>query len=385
MPEYPLHTVVWEVTWKCNASCIHCGSDCISVEKQNQLTTKECIEIINDLAKIGAKKIVLSGGDPFLRSDLPVLAFAIKERGMGVAFITNAIALDDDKIAMLSEVKPCAFGISIDAGEAWMHDYIRGHNGCFDHAMESIIKLKENGVEPSIITTTHKLNFSQLPKMRDLFIKMGIRAWQIQYADLIGRMQPEAMITEAQFKKQAEFVLETQNLIGEEMFVTGADVTGYMTELSSKIGMGNWNGCHAGIQALGLGSDGTVRGCLSQQLDKYIEGNIRQNSLYEIWNNPNSFKYNRCFDINTLGGYCRECEYAEICKGGCTRAATKNSDCRCSNFCLHRFDKIGYSNEYQSKTYFSKEEIEKIYSPTKALPKEFYDSFEPLEDILGHC
>lgn len=383
MTEYPLHTVVWEITWKCNAKCIHCGSDCISEEKQNQLTTAECLNIIDDLKKIGAKKVVLSGGDPLLRPDFPLLAMAIKSRGMRPAFITNAIALDDDKIAMIKEIKPSAFGISIDSASDWMHDYIRGHKGCHQHALESIIKLKENGVEPSVNTTTHKLNFSELPKLRSILSDMDVKAWQIQYADLIGRMQPEVMITEAQFKMQAEFIYETQQMMGKRMFVTGADVTGYMNELSNNIGLANWHGCHAGIRALGIGSDGTVRGCLSQQLDKFIEGNIHERSLYDIWNDPNSFSYNRCFDINSLGGYCKECAYAEVCKGGCTRAASRESDCRCNSFCLYKFEQTGFSDEYQSRTYFSKEEIEKMYSPTKELPPEFYESFEPIENILG--
>ena len=380
---YRPHSVVWEITWKCNAKCIHCGSDCISTEKQNQLTTGECLEIIKDLKRIGMQKVTLSGGDPLLREDFPTLAFAIKSCGMDVAIITNALALDNEKIRIIKEINPRAFGISIDAGEEWMHDYIRGHKGCFNHALESIIKLKENGVEPSVITTTHKLNFPQLPILRDVLRVLEVRAWQIQYADFIGRMKTETMITEAQFQKQAEFIRETQKMMGWKMYVTGADVTGYMNKLTKEIGLGNWHGCHAGIRALGLGSDGTVRGCLSQQLDKFIEGNIRERSLYEIWNDPKSFAYNRCFDINTLSGYCKDCKFASICKGGCTRTAAKDN-CRCNPYCLYKFDQVGYSSDYQSRTYFTKDEIAELYNGVKQLPQEFYDNYEPYEDILGH-
>ena len=384
MTDYRPYDVVWEITWKCNAKCIHCGSDCVSIEKQNQLSTAECLEIIRDLKRINTRKVTLSGGDPLLRPDFPTLAFAIKSLGMNVAIITNALALDDEKIKIIKEIKPRSFGISLDAGDEWMHDYIRGHKGCFNHALESIIKLKENGVEPSVITTTHKLNFPQLPVLRDVLIALGVKAWQIQYADFIGRMKTDSMITEAQFYKQAQFIYETQKLMGYNMYITGADVTGYMNDLTKKIGLGHWQGCHAGMRCLGLGSDGTVRGCLSQQLDKYIEGNIRERSLYEIWNDPKSFEYNRCFDVNTLTGYCKDCEYGEICKGGCIRSASKDCSSRCNKYCLHRIDEIGYSDEYQAKTYFSKEEIAEIYNEVKPLPDEFYNEYEPYTDILNH-
>lgn len=100
---YDLKRVVWEITWKCNAKCIHCGSDCISVEKEHQLTTAECLDIIADLKQLGTEIIFLSGGDPLLREDFGALAAAIKNQGMQVAFISNAIALDDDKLKVLKQ------------------------------------------------------------------------------------------------------------------------------------------------------------------------------------------------------------------------------------------------------------------------------------------
>ena len=383
MTNYKLNSVVWEITWKCNANCIHCGSDCISKEKPNQLTTGECLEIIKDLYRIGAKKVTLSGGDPLLREDFPILAGEIKKYGMNLGFITNGIALNDAKIKLIKELKPRAFGISIDGADEYIHDYIRGHKGCLNNALESLIKLKQVGIIPSVVTTVHKLNYPQLPRLRDMLVVIGIGAWQVQYADFIGRMDQSCMITEAQFEKIAEFIYETQQYYGKKMYITGADVTGYMDDLSKKIGMVNWAGCGAGIGVLGLGSDGTVRGCLSQQIDKYIEGNIRECSLYDIWNNPNSFSYNRNFDISTLGGYCKECKYAQICKGGCYRAATNQSDCRCNPYCLYKISELGFSDEYNSRTFFSKDEIANIYNKIRPLPEEFYEKYTYEENILG--
>ena len=380
---YKPNSVVWEITWKCNANCIHCGSDCVSREKPNQLTTNECLGIIKDLYRIGAKKVTLSGGDPLLREDFPILAEEIKKYNMDLAFITNGIALDDAKIKLIKELKPRSFGISIDGADEYIHDYIRGHKGCLNNALESLIKLRQVGIIPSVVTTVHKLNYPQLPLLRDMLIIIGVGAWQIQYADFIGRMDQSFMITEAQFKKIAEFIYETQQQYGRRIYVTGADVTGYMDDLSKKIGMTNWQGCQAGMRVLGLGSDGSVRGCLSQQIDKYIEGNIRERSLYDIWNDPNSFSYNRNFDINTLGGYCRECGHAQICKGGCSRSATNHSDFRCNRYCLYKISKCGFSDEYNSKTYFTKDEIASIYSKVRLLPDEFYEKYVYSDDILG--
>ena len=296
---------------------------------------------------------------------------------MDVAFISNGIALDEDKIAVLKTIEPVVFGLSMDAAESYMHDYIRSFKGCFEHLMWAIPKLQENGIEPSIVTTVHKLNYSQLPKIRDLLIKLGVKYWQIQYADFIGRMPCQAMITEGQFWAVAEFIADIKANY-PQLDVTGSDVTGYMSDFARSI-QGNWYGCQAGIKVLGIGSDGSIRGCLSQQLDKFIEGNVRDTSLVDLWNNPNKFEYNRHFDCSMLSGYCKTCRYGAICKGGCSIAASaqQTDGCRCNPYCLYKIEKEGFSDVMQARTKFDKDEISQLYDPIKKLPEDFYKNYIP--------
>jgi radical SAM protein with 4Fe4S-binding SPASM domain len=295
---------------------------------------------------------------------------------MNVAFISNGLGLTDDNLAVVKAIDPIAFGLSLDAAEAYMHDYIRGRKGCFDNVISSIKKLQEMGVEVSIVSTIHKLNFSQIPKIRKLLLDLGVRYWQLQYADFIGRMPPEAMITEAQFWEMAKFVLDTKQNYSDKINLTGADVTGYMSDFAMAV-QGPWYGCQAGMKVLGIGSDGTVRGCLSQQFDRYIEGNVRERSLIDIWNDPNAFKYNRHFDCSMLTGYCKECRYRCVCKGGCTVAATAREGQRCNPYCLYKIETEGFSDMEQARTLFYTEEIADLYNPIRELPKEFYKKYKP--------
>lgn len=368
--KYVPKTVVWEITFKCNVNCIHCGSDCASVEKAGQLTTAECIEIIEDLADLGCETVILSGGEPLMRQDIGVIASMIRRNGMNLAYISNGYLVNEKTIKIIESVRPVAFGISIDAGERYLHDYIRGKEGAFDHVQNAINLLHEHNIVPSVVSTIHKLNYSQLPKIRDFLIKNNVRLWQIQYGDNIGRMPKETMLTEAQFVEVAKFILETREKYSDKFeTVSGADVFGYLGKLGTKV-QGPWWGCHAGLQGLGLGSDGTVRGCLSLQIDKFIEGNTHERSLKDIWNDRNAFSYNRRFDCSMLTGYCKECVYGSVCKGGCFRAASVNGG-RCNPYCLYKLEKEGYSNEEQARTEFSKEEIFNIYNPLRELPKEY--------------
>lgn len=373
---YKLEQVVWEITWKCNAKCIHCGSDCISVKKQNELTTAECLDVIADLKQLGTEIIFLAGGDPLCREDFGAIAAAIKAQGMKVAFISNGLGLTDDNLAVIKAIDPVAFGLSIDAADAYMHDYIRGRKGCFNNVISAIKKLQNMGVEVSVVSTIHKLNYSQIPKLRELLLDLGIKYWQLQYADFIGRMPQKAMVTEAQFWEMAKFVLDTKQNYSDKIDLTGADVTGYMSDFAMAV-QGHWYGCQAGMKVLGIGSDGTVRGCLSQQFDRYIEGNIRDRSIIDIWNDPNAFQYNRHFDCSMLTGYCKDCRYRGVCRGGCTVAATAREGQRCNPYCLYKIETEGYSDLEQARTLFSAEEIAELYNPLRKLPAEFYKKYTP--------
>lgn len=371
---YSPQRVVWEITYKCNINCIHCGSDCANLEKSYQLTTKECLNVINQLSKLGCKSIVLSGGEPFMRKDWAVIASAIMNQGMLVSFISNGYLLNEENVKILGALKPNAVGISIDAADWYLHDYIRGINGIFDRVINAIHLLHANNLVPSVVTTVHKLNFEQLPKIRELLVKNKVKYWQIQYGNLIGRMTRDFMITEAQFYETGKFIAETRNKYGKYFAgINGADGMGYYGDLGKHLHP-NWRGCHAGICALGIESDGNIKGCLSLQLEGFTEGNIRDKSLIEIWNDPESFKYNRQFDLDLLSGYCKECLYSALCKAGCLKSATSLSGGgRCNPLCFYKLEKEGFSSEEQARIKFSKQELADIYGKIRPLPDKFFE------------
>ena len=49
------------------------------------------------------------------------------------------------------------------------------------------------------------------------------------------------------------------------------------------------------ILVIGIDSVGNVRGCESMYDDAFIEGNLREKTLKEIWEGPDAFAYNRKF------------------------------------------------------------------------------------------
>ena len=111
---YDLNIAVWEITLKCNIHCLHCGSSADTNVRPKELTTDEALELIEQLAELECKRVVLSGGEPFLRQDWAVLAMRIKELGMKVSFISNGYVVNEDIVDLLKIIQPVGVSFSLD-------------------------------------------------------------------------------------------------------------------------------------------------------------------------------------------------------------------------------------------------------------------------------
>src|SRR5689334_9246555 len=79
--------VVWEVTLKCDLACRHCGSRA-GRERDDELTTEECLDLVDQMADMGVKEVSLIGGEAYLREDWTDILRRIRARGM-IALLTT--------------------------------------------------------------------------------------------------------------------------------------------------------------------------------------------------------------------------------------------------------------------------------------------------------
>ena len=336
---YKIDTAVWEITLLCNIHCLHCGSDATNVSRQNELTTNEALDLIEQLADLGCKRVVLSGGEPFLRKDWATLSVRIKDLGMNVSYISNGYVVDDDVIDLLKIIEPVGVSFSLDGCCAETHDYIRGKKGVFKRCINALNKTSKVGLYSSAVTSVHKKNIDELPKILDLLLDNGVCAWQVQTATPQGRMPKELSLDEDEYYRLAQFLAEQRKKYRNIIQIYEADCIGYYSVLSKDLNAQKWKGCHAGLRLIGIESNGTIKGCLSMHGKEYEEGNIRERSLADIWNDKNCFQFNRRFSPGMLTGICKGCKYGAICRGGCSEKALSFTGTPYgSPYCLYRYE-----------------------------------------------
>ena len=309
---------IWETTLRCNLKCLHCGSSA-GEPRSDELTTKEGLNLIKQLAEINTKEACMMGGEPFLRKDWYDLGKEISDNNILLHFITNGYLVDEKVVSMLEKLEPRSLTFSLDGARAKTHDYIRGVEGSFDRVMRGISLAQKANIPVTLITTVSILNIKELPELRDFILNKQI-AWQIQIAMPEGRFSENYALSKEEYYSVALFIASMKKKYSsKEMPVIGAHCIGYFSKHFPELGLyPHWYGCQAGIGAIGIKSNGDIIGCLAIQEDKYIEGNVRNRSLVDIWNDPKSFSYTRNFKIDDLGENCKGCKYGAVCKGGCT-------------------------------------------------------------------
>lgn len=332
---YLLKKVDWQITSRCNLNCINCGILCEKEENIEELSTDDCFNIIEDLSELGCKFITLSGGEPLLRNDLYLIIASIIQHGIYPILVTNGTLINNDTVQKLKVIKQISLSISLDSLKKNLYEQMKDKANIFDKINNAINLLKKNKINFSIYTTINKLNINELSSIRDFIIKNKIKNWQISYEKKTENNQNG--LTENEFYKIAKFIIDTNRNYSKEINCTGNPAQfGYMNKESRYI-QGNWKGCIAGINVIGITSSGNIKGCLYLKDKKYIENNIKKCSIKNIWNNKESFQYNRRFSMKDLTGFCIKCNYASICRGGCKGFCNnKNSN---NIFCLNQIRK----------------------------------------------
>jgi len=325
-PNTPL-IVSYAVTKACNLRCLHCHVEAREA-MANELNLKDAMHAIDEMANLGTEALIFSGGEPLLRKDF-VLALAeyCVDAGIIPAVLTNGVLLNHKAAWELKEAGIMAVGIPIDSSVPECHDRLRNVPGAFEKAVKAIKACLEFDLEVVVTTMALKNSFDDIPKRMELLANLGVE--QAAVYDLIPVGRGKEVMDEAMSQTQRVSLIRYLQQMQEEtemVFTMSGGIPLYpeivseMHELNGtkprdlllkEFWIHSPVGCHAGIVYFSLRPDGDVYPCTFLPVKV---GNIREQSLADIWRNSKLHKELR--QRSKLKGKCGECEYRETC-GGC--------------------------------------------------------------------
>ena len=321
----------WEITLACNLRCGHCGSRA-GEPRPDELTTEEAFRVIGDLAALGCRHVSLAGGEPTLRADWAELIARLRSRGVAASMISNGMTWSAALAARAQTAGVHRMGFSLDGLER-THDCVRHAHKGYRKVLGAIDVTVAAGIPVVAVTHITKRSLPEIEKLHALLGRHGVEVWQVQLGVPSGNLAEDRASILGPDEIRA-LVPRLAHLIesGAAPRVVAADNVGYFGEHEQTLrGQSGaripfWVGCRAGLEVLGIESHGDVKGCLSLPSElngrrDFVEGNVRERSLVDIWHDPGAFAYTRRFRPDDLAGDCKGCEYGEICRGGCTFAS----------------------------------------------------------------
>jgi MoaA/NifB/PqqE/SkfB family radical SAM enzyme len=179
---------------------------------------------------MGIVEVVFSGGDPLLRDDAAEIIEYASRYFVTTVYDNGSMAAE--KVDALRTVDFAA--ISFDSLDPAKMDYIKGVNGSFEKAMNSVETLQKEGVNVAVTPTISQLNLGEIVDITNHFTKMKVPVWYCLYSyDLtadsnqlfrIGKAVDEFVIKDKQamvnlcdslseMKKKNKRILMTNRLI----------------------------------------------------------------------------------------------------------------------------------------------------------------------------
>ena len=314
------HVVAWNLTRRCNLECAHCYISAGPQETAtDELTTAECLRIAEEILEVNpAPMFILSGGEPLLREDLPVIASYASKRGATVVVGTNGTLLTDQRIAALRDAGVTGVAVSIDSLEPRRHDNFRHGDGAFEATAAALERLRARRLDFIIQTTVHRGNRHELERLVDWAAAQGAVAFNCYFLVATGRGSRLSDLGPDDYEGLlADLVRYHSRHLGR-MMVRAKCAPHFMRLLhraapDSPV-LNYQTRCPCGVQYCRITPDGKLTPCPYLPAEA---GDLRQQRFADVWRDAPLFQALRSGE---LGGKCGRCEYRTLC-GGCRARA----------------------------------------------------------------
>lgn len=182
--------VLFELTRACELACRHCRAEACPGAHPDELTTAEVRAVLDDLAALGAPRpiVVLTGGDPFTRSDLTELIAHGSRLGLAMALSPSGTPLATaDRLAAARAAGAHTVSFSFDGAGAATHDDFRGVAGSFGWTLDGCRAARAVGLRLQINTTVTAATVAELPGIARLVRDLDAGLWSVFFLVETGR------------------------------------------------------------------------------------------------------------------------------------------------------------------------------------------------------
>ncbi len=174
-------SIVFFITGRCNLRCKHCFYWKELNQKKTELNLNQIKKITNSFRN--SYGILLTGGEPFLRTDFLDICKILNRKFKSVRVATNAFLPENIYNTVKDTLNQCKFSdfrvqISIDGPEE-IHNKIRGLNSSFKNAIQTLKMLKKlekdfKNFKVEVGITVSKVNYKHVEDLIKYLLRFRV-------------------------------------------------------------------------------------------------------------------------------------------------------------------------------------------------------------------
>ncbi len=290
----------------CNFRCSYCYVEGQGKPK-SELSRSEIRDVILQAKNLGAKKIIILGGEPSIYPHLVEMIEFLGREKLEIEMFTNGSGVDIELASILARER-VRVALKLNSWDEEIQDHLAGKKGAYRIIQKALRSLKEAGYPSkdlflAISTVICRQNIGELPAMWRWLRQEGIEPYfEVLTPQAKGLANTWLTVSPSELKK---LFMQLADMDKEEF-------GRHWTPQPPLVG----NRCMRHQVSCVTTATGDVMPCVGVDI---AVGNIRDNSLADIVNNSeviNNLKKYR----ELIKGPCRSCEKAAECYG-CRGAA----------------------------------------------------------------
>ena len=314
------YLIALNLTERCSLACEHCYLDAKVLKEGavDELGTDELKRVLAEIAQVGPEAmVVLTGGEPMLRRDLPDLARLASNLGLMVVVGTNGMLLRPDRIRELQDAGVAGIGISVDSLTPEVHDNFRGKNGAWMKTMQGIDACVDAQMPFQIHFSATDETADEIDDMVAFARDAGAMVLNVFFMVCTGRGEKYSGISPEKYDHVLRRVAKAAKQ--EKRLMVRAKCAPHFKRIAIEMDP-KWaitaahgydaGGCIAATRYARITPNGDVTPCPFMENSA---GSVKTQSFAEIWHDAAVLNELRA---PKLEGRCGACEFQILC-GGC--------------------------------------------------------------------
>jgi len=260
----------FQVNLRCNSACGYCDLP-LNVGRY-EMTREEIQRVFSCLYRDGVRFVLVQGGEPLLRRDLPEVLEDLSAIGFHITLISNGTKLTPQLVERFSRF-PLAISVSLDTLDRVKYQCIRGADQ-LAQVLEGIALLKHFPHPKFLTSIVSEVNRAEVPAVVRFAREQGFLPVVGAYHWNVGTYgRPDELLMYDRSSAAAVF----SGLLDDELIPSGY-LRKFVEDNVSWLRGKKLEPCDAGRYSIAIDASGNVSPCLAFP----SVGNLLQSSLSDI-------------------------------------------------------------------------------------------------------